>query len=458
MTGQEKREAQGRQEASRRGERDGQWFEQGKGRLVRCVTVQSCVIRSWMERAEGDETEADCDPLGAWWRMYLSNATPHADSGCGEPLGIADIFCGAGGLALGIAQFAYELGRTPVWEFIVDSDADAVATFTANHDVRVPIRRSATSLIDYRIKGHGERAKFAYRPEAIADDVGSAAGRIELLTAGPPCQGHSNLNNHSRRRDLRNHLMLAVPAFAVALRIPMIVVENVPSVMNDATGTIATVRALLESEGYRVQEGILAADEMGWPQTRRRYFMVASRVSDPIPLSVVTETLRDTTPKGGPRPVSWLLGSVDPRRKRAHGAHALDAPTAHSNENQARINWLFDHNSYDLPESRRPECHRDGTTYGAVYGRMRPNRPAPTITTGFTSPGRGRFVHPTERRTVTPREAATIQGFPLAYRFVTEAGGVPSRTKLAKWIGDAVPMPLGYAAALSVMGNGEGDR
>lgn len=83
---------------------------------------------------------------------------------------------------------------------------------------------------------------------------------------------------------------------------------------------------------------------------------------------------------------------------------------------------------------------------------MRPNEPAPTITTGFTTPGRGRHVHPTERRTLTPREAATLQGFPLNYRFITEKGSLPTRTQLAKWIGNAVPMPLGYAAALSALG------
>lgn len=131
----------------------------------------------------------------------------------------------------------------------------------------------------------------------------------------------------------------------------------------------------------------------------------------------------------------------------------MSAPTAHSRENQARIDWLFENEAYDLPDSERPFCHRDGTTYGSVYGRMRPDAPAPTITTGFTTPGRGRFTHPTERRTITPREAALIQGFPSNYRFVTEVGGMPTRTQLAKWIGDAVPMPLGYAAALAALGN-----
>ena len=68
------------------------------------------------------------------------------------------------------------------------------------------------------------------------------------------------------------------------------------------------------------------------------------------------------------------------------------------------------------------------------------------------TPGRGRYVHPTRRRTLTPREAARLQGFPDTYRFVTDPRCPPSRAKLAKWIGDAVPMPLGYAAALSSVG------
>ena len=88
----------------------------------------------------------------------------------------------------------------------------------------------------------------------------------------------------------------------------------------------------------------------------------------------------------------------------------------------------------------------------SVYGRLKPANPAPTITTGFMTPGRGRFIHPTERRTLTPLEAARIQGFPDTYDFNDPAGGAPTSQKLGKWIGDAVPMPLGYAATLAAIG------
>ena len=119
--------------------------------------------------------------------------------------------------------------------------------------------------------------------------------------------------------------------------------------------------------------------------------------------------------------------------------------------NRDRIRWLFDNDEHDLALGQRPECHQDGTSYGAVYGRMHADRPAPTITTGYMTPGRGRFVHPTEHRTLTPAEAARLQGFPDDYCFRPAPGRLPSRSQLTKWIGDAVAAPLGYAAALSAL-------
>jgi DNA (cytosine-5)-methyltransferase 1 len=123
-----------------------------------------------------------------------------------------------------------------------------------------------------------------------------------------------------------------------------------------------------------------------------------------------------------------------------------------SKENQRRINFLHDHDIYDLPNAERPECHQNGTTYRAVYGRMKWDKPAPTLTTGFLTPGRGRYVHPIERRTLFPREAARIQGFPDAYRFELPSQPL-GRSAIAKGIGDAVPSILGFAAAMSALAN-----
>ena len=112
--------------------------------------------------------------------------------------------------------------------------------------------------------------------------------------------------------------------------------------------------------------------------------------------------------------------------------------------------YLHDEEVFDLPVELHNPKHRKGTSYRAVYGRMHGDRPAGTITTGFLTPGRGRYVHPTRRRTLNPREAARLQGFPDTYRFEVD-GERPSSAQLTKWIGDAVPMPLGYAAAMSAL-------
>ena len=52
---------------------------------------------------------------------------------------------------------------------------------------------------------------------------------------------------------------------------------------------------------------------------------------------------------------------------------------------------------------------------------------------------------------LTPREAARIQGYPDSYDFFPDPKNPPKKSKLTKWIGDAVPMPLGYIAGMSAL-------
>jgi DNA (cytosine-5)-methyltransferase 1 len=69
-----------------------------------------------------------------------------------------------------------------------------------------------------------------------------------------------------------------------------------------------------------------------------------------------------------------------------------------------------------------------------MYGRLRWDEPAQTITTGFGSMGQGRYVHPRAARTLTPHEAARIQSIPDFVDF-----GDGRRTEWAEMIGNAVP-------------------
>jgi DNA (cytosine-5)-methyltransferase 1 len=225
-------------------------------------------------------------------------------------------------------------------------------------------------------------------------------------------------------------------AVAVALRAKTVVIENVRTVTVSHGDVVGMARELLESEGYTVTEDIVRADRLGWPQARERFFLTAIRADlARAPLPEIKER--------APRSVMWAIGDL---MELVGGVEPFDTAPVPSEENRKRIHWLFDNGLHDLPNSERPDCHKDGTTYTAVYGRMHPDRPGPTITTGIGTPGQGRFIHPMKRRLVTPHEAARIQGFPDGYGFLEH--GVPAKRKdLAKWIGDAVPAPMGYEMA-----------
>jgi len=423
------------------------------------------------------EHEARTDPQGAWWKAILAGATPTASTGgqheddpattvpverscsakapweelCRENPGqvrTVDLFCGVGGLTAGTTLAAAEMGQRARCELAVDADASALAAFARNHGAQRLVDESVQALVDYRVRGEGRAAAFVYPPELLDDDVAVCSTGVDLVVAGPPCQGHSNLNNHTRRSDRRNHLYLCAVAFALASRARAVVIENVTSVIHDKDRVVDSARALLEAHGYGVTDGVLAAADMGWPQTRKRHFLVARLPVDgcgsgPLPLAEVASALRD--PHG--RSVMWAIGGG----QRLSRDSWLHEPTALTKTNQDRIQWLFENDEHDLALAERPDCHRDGTTYGATYGRMRADQPAPTITTGYTTPGRGRFVHPYEPRTLTHAEAARLQGFPDNYCFEPAPGQPATRAQLSKWIGNAVTVPLGYAAALSAL-------
>ncbi|MGY5860390.1 MAG: DNA (cytosine-5-)-methyltransferase [Candidatus Thorarchaeota archaeon] len=70
------------------------------------------------------------------------------------------------------------------------------------------------------------------------------------------------------------------------------------------------------------------------------------------------------------------------------------------------------------------------TTY---YGRLDNGMPSYTVNTYFNRPGNGTFIHPTQNRLISMREAARLQSFPDNYRF---KGSMSSRYKQ---IGNAVP-------------------
>jgi DNA (cytosine-5)-methyltransferase 1 len=342
---------------------------------------------------------------------------------------IADIFSGCGAMTL--AAWALGLGHEAV--IAIDTDEDALGVFRVNFDPGIALGDPVESLFDGDVRGRLTRSERGLR---------SGAGRVDLLLAGPPCQGNSDLNNHTRRADPKNGLYARMARCAEVLRPTHVVIENVPGVLHDKGNVVGRTEECLRRLGYSVVAGILDADAVGVPQIRRRHFMIASQVVS-VDLEATIEAYRCTQ-----RPLSWAIQDL----LDVPGEDSFDVAATLSSENQGRVAYLFDNGLYDLPDSQRPDCHRlKAHTYKAMYGRLRWDHPAPTITSGFASPGQGRYIHPLRQRTLTPHEAARIQFFPDFFRF-----GHLSRSSLRALIANAVPSKLTFVVVLELLRNSPG--
>jgi DNA (cytosine-5)-methyltransferase 1 len=388
-----------------------------------------------------EAADAEMDAHHAWWHSYMMGnhvSFPKAT----RTLRIADLFCGPGGLSQGVTLGARALGMKTQHQLAVDNQEDTLRVFSANHRPRLSLQQSPADLVHYTLDETEDGVKFHKTPTIRDPRVEALTGQLDVLVAGPPCQGHSTANTkRGRFFDQRNLLYLTVPAIAVALDVPVVIIENVPGVTASEQGVVQATMKLLEANKYKVTEGPLNAADLGWAQSRKRYFMVASKVG--TPLKIRTE-LVDAF-RRPPMAIKHLLGDL----LDVQGSDFMTEGPELSEANLERIRFLHEKNVYDLPdEYRNPRAQEVGTTYRSVYGRMYWDKPSQTITTGFMTPGRGRYVHPLRQRTLLPREAARLQGFPDTYVF-DAFGEEPARGSLAKWIGDAVPSPLGFAAAVA---------
>ena len=330
----------------------------------------------------------------------------------------AELFAGGGGLALGLRQG----GARPV--AAVELDAYAAATFSANHpDVKV-------LQADIRIV-EGKRLLAA-----------SPTNRLDILAACPPCQGFSSLTSKYRRDDVRNELVSEVGRIAEETLPLAIMLENVPGLARRGKPILDALLGKLSKLGYTCNWDILQVANYGVPQTRRRFVMLAGlgfHIDMPRPTHSQNalgdasswRTLRDAIAEptevfpldkalayGGFETVGW---NVVRRLGKANLARLERARPGRGRG--------------DLPTELRPDCHRkDNTGFRNTYGRMQWDRPSSTITSGCLSPSKGRFGHPDELRTISLREAATLQTFPGNYRFV---GSSIDRT--CSIVGNALP-------------------
>ena len=359
---------------------------------------------------------------------WLTSSSPPQASASGPTIRIVDLFAGCGGLSVGIAEACRALELNAHTVLANDFDSETLEVYGLNFPEAELIHGPIEELLDSNC---GE-------PLSASElQLKKKLGHIDLVIGGPPCQGHSDFNNHTRNADPKNALYLKMARFSEVVNPNHVIIENVPGIQRDKSKSAEKTWKILEKLGYKVDSGVIDASHLGVAQRRRRSITLASRAIAPNIKVAVSDLTVDE------RPATWAIGDLESIESDA----VFDTATVPSSENARRINYLFEQGIWELPDSERPDCHRlKPHTYEAVYGRMYADKPAPTITTGFGSNGRGRFVHPNLPRTLTPHEAARIQFFPDFYDF-----GTTTRTKLHRMIGNAVPAKLGYALGIHLL-------
>jgi DNA (cytosine-5)-methyltransferase 1 len=355
-----------------------------------------------------------------------------------------DLFCGAGGLSLSAYLTGVSLGLNVKFQLAVDRDQAALGVYARNLKPAFTSSEDVDMMVNFELVGASESAEFLYTPSLNSGHLSEVFldGGIDLLLAGPPCQGHSNLNNHTRRDDPRNFSYISTAALAIAADCKAVVIENVREALVAKNDPVGTSAELFRKAGYFVQITTIDGSTIGMAQTRKRAFLIATKKPAP-PVDLMIANM-----KADPKGVLTVIKDLD---SDPHDPDPFERSASSGQETTERINYLFDNDLYELPNHMRPNCHKNGHTYGSVYGRLRPDLPSGTITQGFLTMGRGRYVHPTKRRCLTPHEAARIQGFPDYFKFRGPTGEYLTHAVLSKVIGNAVPPRLGQAPCLSAM-------
>jgi len=346
---------------------------------------------------------------------------------------VVDLFAGCGGLTVGIAESAHRRGLGLKVGLSVDLDKDACDVYRNNFPGARVKNTSVEDLFDGKLG-----APLTATERSVRRDTGS----VDLLVGGPPCQGHSDLNNHTRRKDPRNSLYARMARAAEVLRPEIVLIENVPTVQHDVEQVVESTKDALERAQYVVGEAVIDLSVLGAPQRRHRHVILALRDRRRNPQSVL-ESLEHRCNDHPQRTVGWAI--ADLRRAKQNGL--FTRPSASSSANAARIRYLFENHVYELPNEERPACHQSDHSYRSMYGRLKWSEPAQTVTTGFGSMGQGRYVHPSQRRTITPHEAARLQMLPDWMEFKS----VKTRVSLSQLIGNAVPPVLGIAIGEKVL-------
>jgi len=337
-----------------------------------------------------------------------------------KQINAVDFFCSGGGMSYGMQQAGINILAG------IDFDKNCEETYKAN------------------IKGaefiHAD--VFNLKKSYLQKKMSLKKNDDNLLLIGcSPCQYWSIINTDKEKSEQSKNLLKVFHHFVIHFMPGYVVVENVPGILRrkEESGLEDFIK-WLKSKKYEVHFEIHEVSEYGVPQHRKRFTLIANRV-----------TGKKIEPKkqGKKLTVRDVLG-VKNGFPQIKAGHEDNTPFMHTVAGLKEINLKRlaltkkdggTRLSY-VDTNLAPDCHKNRKSgFVDTYGRMFWDKPSPTITTKFFSISNGRFAHPEEDRAISLREGATLQSFPPNYIFKTT-----SIANTARMIGNAVPPE--YAKAI----------
>lgn len=331
---------------------------------------------------------------------------------------VVDLFCGVGGMTHGFVKEGFKV--------IAGIDADPTCEYAYE-------KNNGAEFIEGNIE--------YITPEEIKELYPEA--HLKILIGCAPCQPFSQYTN-PKSKDEKWKLLHSFADLIKGVRPEVVSMENVPQLERHEVfdGFVKTLR----EEGYTVSYSLVHGPHYGIPQTRTRLVLFASKFGEVELVKRTHYPCRERTVghtiKGLERIKAGEWSEKDP----LHYASKL------SPLNLRRITCTPTGGTWkDWPDHLVLDCHKEktGETYRGVYGRMKWDRPGPTMTTQCFGLGNGRFGHPEQNRAISLREAALLQTFPKGYKFIDPKVGVVVKV-LGRHIGNAVPVRLGRIIARSI--------
>lgn len=359
-------------------------------------------------------------------------------------LKFADLFSGGGGMSYGFhAHPAYTVVGAADAQIGKPSTRQGSLSCNSTYELNMGLKPVSVDL-------------SSVAPEQLRRAFG-LRGRLDVLSACPPCTGFSRTtpNNHLVD-DRRNSLVARTAVFVEEFEPRVVVMENARELLSGNFGHhFEQLKSSLEGLGYTVHARTHYLNQLGLPQIRERALVVATapdvqhRTLDDLwagygvdpAAATVRRAIGDLPPLGAGETDPLDPAHTSPRFVAAGSLERLQA-IPHDGGSWRDL-WAQPALRHLLtPSMRRSAEKGDWGSHPDVYGRMSWGRPAPTVKRECGHIGNGRYAHPVQDRLLTLREMAIINGFPKSYNF-----GGASLANRYRHVGDAVPPLVSYQLA-----------